>query len=133
MANYDAPEIAGHCAIEHALALRARQRLAELLRGTFTLQRVSCWHGYARDRYGRRCAIVRVDGRDVGDVLIAEKLAVSFPQPYRARPWCLHARAGGHFLDGFWLRQTTNLAIEPDAGVNCAGLRSCFETTGAIR
>jgi endonuclease YncB( thermonuclease family) len=89
LANHDAPEIVGHCARERELAWRAKRRLEELLRGPYTLQRVPCWHGYARDRYGRRCAIVRVGGKDVADVLIAEGLAVKFPQPSRHRPWCL--------------------------------------------
>jgi micrococcal nuclease len=94
MASYDSPELHGHCAHERELAWRAKRRLEELLRAPYTLQRVSCWHDHARDRYGRMCAIVKVGGEDVGDILTREGLAVPFPQATRARPWCLHARAG---------------------------------------
>jgi micrococcal nuclease len=88
MANYDSPEINGRCAHERDLAWKAKHRLEELMRGQYTLRPVPCWHGHARDRYGRRCAIVKVGSKDVGDILTREGLAVSFPQPSRARPWC---------------------------------------------
>ena len=88
MSNYDTPEINGHCQHERDLAWRAKHRLQDLLRGPFTVTPVRCWHGYTRDRYGRRYAVVRVAGQDVGDILIRERLAVSFPQPSRWRPWC---------------------------------------------
>jgi endonuclease YncB( thermonuclease family) len=89
LANHDSPELYGaHCARERALAWKAKHRLEELLRAPHTLQPVRCWHGHTRDRYGRKCAIIRVNGEDVGDTLIREELAVKFPQPSRWRPWC---------------------------------------------
>jgi endonuclease YncB( thermonuclease family) len=88
-ARYDSPELHhARCARERDLALRAKHRLEALLRQPFTIEHVRCWHGYLRDRYGRSCAVVRVNGIDVGDILIREGLAVSFPQPTAARPWC---------------------------------------------
>jgi endonuclease YncB( thermonuclease family) len=79
LAAHDAPELYGHCAYERESAW------------SHTLQPVRCWHG-ARDHYGRRCAIVKVAGEDVGQTLVREGLAVPFPQPTRARPWCVHPR-----------------------------------------
>jgi endonuclease YncB( thermonuclease family) len=80
--NIDAPELSHPgCASEHAAALRARDRLAELLRGGVVVLR------RGRDLYGRTLAIVLdLDGEDIGARLVAEGLAR--PWDGRRRPWC---------------------------------------------
>ena len=82
----DAPEINGRCPSERALAIRARQRLSELLRGQVTLS------GNRRDRYGRALRRVVVNGVDVGEALIEE----GYARVWRGRrePWC-GAEVGG--------------------------------------
>ena len=64
--NIDAPEIEGQCAYETDLALQSKIRLAELLKG----QRIEILH-QGTDRYGRTLAAIRVEGRDVGDILVS--------------------------------------------------------------
>lgn len=80
----DAPEIRGRCRAEKRLALRARDRMAALVRGGVTMQ----VRGRPVDRYGRPLRVVRDSrGRDVAEVMIAEGLA----RPYhgeRRRGWC---------------------------------------------
>jgi endonuclease YncB( thermonuclease family) len=87
--NIDAPEsFHARCEHELVLALKARQRLKQLLTaGAIKLQRDG------HDRTGRTLARVRVGGRDVGDILIGEGHAL----PYRSggnnkltrlRVWC---------------------------------------------
>lgn len=83
--NVDTPEIHGKCDAEIDMANRARERLAQLIPvGTIVdLQRIK------DDKYlGRIDAnVIMNDGRDVGDVLVNEKLA----RPYnggRRMPWC---------------------------------------------
>ena len=80
--NIDAPEISSPgCASEYATAIRARDRLAELLRpGVVVLRR-------GRDFYGRTLAVVLdLDGGDIGARLVAEGLARLWDG--RRRPWC---------------------------------------------
>ena len=75
--SYDTPEphndICGGRA-EVALAHQASARLLQLLNGNaFTVET----HG--TDRYDRTLATIRIGGTDVGDILIAEGLARSWP------------------------------------------------------
>ena len=84
MMGYDTPEpttnICGGFR-EIDLADRASRRLIELLSGTnVTIER------WGVDRYDRTLAVVRIDGVDVGDILIAEGLARSWPDG--AEFWC---------------------------------------------
>ena len=79
--NIDAPEIEGQCAYETDLALQSKIRLAELLKG----QRIEILHR-GTDRYGRTLAAIRVEGRDVGDILVSEGLARTWAG--RREPWC---------------------------------------------
>ena len=79
--NIDAPEIEGQCAYETDLALQSQIRLAELLKG----QRIEILH-QGTDRYGRTLAAIRVEGRDVGDILVSEGLARTWAG--RREPWC---------------------------------------------
>jgi endonuclease YncB( thermonuclease family) len=69
---------------EYRLGLRAKARLKQLVKsGKITLER-----GLGREHYGRELARLRIDGRDVGDILMAEGLA----KPFNLRPpkpvWC---------------------------------------------
>lgn len=80
VADIDAPEIEGKCSYERNLALRSRDRLAQLLDAPFSLQR------QGRDRYGRTLAVVVVANRSVGDRLVSEGLARTWTG--RREPWC---------------------------------------------
>lgn len=86
IANIDAPEIRrARCVAERLLGIEARRRLTVLLSsGRVSLSRG--WHGRRVDRWGRTLAFVLVDGRDVGAVLVAERLAR--PWDGRRHPWC---------------------------------------------
>lgn len=85
MMNIDAPEIHGACDYEINTALRARERLAELLPVGSTVELKSI----KDDKYlGRIDAYVLTpDGRDVGDILITDGLARRYSGGKRA-PWC---------------------------------------------
>jgi micrococcal nuclease len=80
----DAPEMAGHCAEESALAIRARDRLRALLNeGPF----VALARGVRSfDQYGRELRRIERGGRDLGAVMVAERLA----HHYRGHKegWC---------------------------------------------
>jgi len=79
----DAPELHGKCREERRLAIRARDRLAELL----ATDDVEILRSARPDKYRRTLAIIRADGLDVAAVLIYEKLA----RPYRGerrQSWC---------------------------------------------
>lgn len=81
VANIDTPEMRGKCRSEIRRARRARDRLAELLRGGAVR-----FERFGRDRYGRTLAAIRIDGRDAGARLIAEGLAVRYGN---GKPdWC---------------------------------------------
>ena len=84
LVDVDSPELRSRCPSERRLAIQARNRLSQLLREPFRLVR----SGRARDRYGRRLAVVvRVrDERSVGDILVAERLARTWSG--RRMPWC---------------------------------------------
>lgn len=83
IANIDAPELPGspRCDLprprwawcDYALGARSRDALAQLVAG----RRVTIARR-GRDRYGRTLALVRVEGIDAGEWLIARGLA---------RPW----------------------------------------------
>ncbi|MBI1619653.1 MAG: thermonuclease family protein [Mesorhizobium sp.] len=79
--NIDAPEIEGQCAYESDLALQSKNRLAELLNG----QQIEILR-QGTDRYGRTLAAIRVEGHDVGDILVGEGLARTWAG--RREPWC---------------------------------------------
>ena len=66
---------------EVELAHRASARLRELLnQNPFTVE------AHGQDRYGRTLATIRIGGRDVGDILIAEGLARRWPNGREF--WC---------------------------------------------
>ena len=100
LVGFNTPEtIEPVCAEERALGQKAKARLRQLVsKGRLSLERVRCsckpgTEGTDRCNYGRSCGVLRVDGRDVGDVLIAEGLAVPFvcgdtSCPPTPKPWC---------------------------------------------
>ena len=83
--NVDAPEINGKCESEINMAYQAKERLAQLL----PVGSIVDLENIKDDKYlGRIDAnAILADGRDVGDILIDEKLA----RPYsggRREGWC---------------------------------------------
>lgn len=85
MADYNTPETGSPgCDAERELGERATSRLTELLNsGEVTLHAEG---GRDTDQYGRALRVVKVDGRSVGDTLVAEGLAHEW-EGYR-REWC---------------------------------------------
>lgn len=100
LVGFNTPEsIEPRCEGERTLGLRAKARLKELVAdGSLELQRIPCscdpgTEGTEACNYGRSCGILRIDGRDVGQILISEGLAVPFrcgttSCPPTPRPWC---------------------------------------------
>lgn len=84
IADIDAPETHDpRCASEKELGDRATERLQELLdSGTVTLAPID----RDKDVYGRKLRLVLVDGKSVGDTLVAEGLARWYDG--HRRPWC---------------------------------------------
>lgn len=81
IADIDTPELDGQCVDERQRAVRARDRLVQLLRsGDVVIRRTG------KDRYGRTLAIITRDGRSVGDVLVSEGLARTWSG--RRERWC---------------------------------------------
>lgn len=83
--NIDTPETGprAHCVAERELASRATQRARALITSA---DEISVRRTGRRDRYDRIIALVQVDGRDLGELMIADGLA----RPWRGRrePWC---------------------------------------------
>lgn len=82
--GYETPETATNiCGGQSDIRLgnAATSRLIEILNtANLTIQRTG------KDRYGRTLAIIRADGRNVGDILIAEGLARRWPDGREF--WC---------------------------------------------
>ncbi|AIC28110.1 nuclease SNase-like domain-containing protein [Rhizobium etli bv. mimosae str. IE4771] len=87
------------CEHERQLGERASARLRELVsHGSARLTKVACacppgTEGTSKCNHGRSCGVLKVDGRDVGQILIEEGLAVPFVCegdrcPKTPRPWC---------------------------------------------
>jgi micrococcal nuclease len=83
--NIDTPEAGqrARCSAERSLAARATQEVRALIARASAIEMRPTGR---IDRYGRTIAFVLIDGRDLGDTLIAEGLA----RPWRGRrePWC---------------------------------------------
>jgi micrococcal nuclease len=100
LVNFNAPETtSAKCDAERALGQRAARRLRELVQAgglEFVSVKCSCVPSTAGTRYcnrGRRCGTLKAKGRDIGEILIAEGLAVPFVCgryrcPKTSRPWC---------------------------------------------
>ncbi|OWO89711.1 hypothetical protein B5E41_30130 [Rhizobium esperanzae] len=100
LVGFNTPEkFEPRCDREKQLGVRASMRLVEIVSsGKSTVTKVACscqpgTEGTRKCNYGRSCGILKVDGRDVGQTLISEGLAVPFicgsrGCPPTPRPWC---------------------------------------------
>jgi endonuclease YncB( thermonuclease family) len=101
LVGFNAPETGQRalCEAERRLGQQATRRLQELVRsGPLGFQLVACscrpgTEGTQQCNFGRRCGVLTANGRDVGAILIAERLAVPFQCgatrcPPTPRPWC---------------------------------------------
>ncbi|TBD04773.1 thermonuclease family protein [Rhizobium leguminosarum] len=100
LVGFNTPEkFSPQCEYERKLGERASSRLRELVRSpNLQLTKVPCAcpagsEGTDACSHGRSCGVLRVDGRDVGQILIGEGLAVPFickgnRCPRTPRPWC---------------------------------------------
>lgn len=90
--NIDTPETGSRarCPAERALGDRATSEARTLFSAASDIELRPTGR---TDRYGRTIAFVLIDGRDLGETLIAEGLA----RPWRGRrePWC---DAGGNLI-----------------------------------
>ena len=82
--GYDTPETTtAFCGAnnEKRLGDKATERLQDLLtNNNFSV------HRDGMDRYGRTLAVIRVNGVNVGDILISERLAREWPDGFEF--WC---------------------------------------------
>jgi endonuclease YncB( thermonuclease family) len=100
LVGFNAPETRrAQCDVERALGDRATARVRDLVRSSkLDFEFVACacspgTEGTPYCNYGRRCGILKADGRDLGAILIAENLAVPFVCgqtrcPPTPKPWC---------------------------------------------
>jgi endonuclease YncB( thermonuclease family) len=100
LVGFNAPETArARCPEERTLGEIADRRLREIVRGgnlDFSFAPCSCRPGTEGTpvcNYGRKCGTLKPQGRNVGDILISEGLAVPFvcgrySCPATPRPWC---------------------------------------------
>jgi endonuclease YncB( thermonuclease family) len=107
LVGFNAPEVRGaKCADELTVGGQATRRLRSLVKaGSLDFEPVACncprgtKEGTRACNYGRRCGVLKAGGRDVGEILIEERLAVSFKCgetgcPPAPRPWCSDRRPG---------------------------------------
>ncbi len=80
----DTPEKRGKCPKEKRLALKARDRLLELIDGAEDVQLTKVQRG----KYFRIVAQVFVDGEPVDSILIKEGLAVPYFGGTKVKNWC---------------------------------------------
>ena len=100
LVGFNAPETRrAACQAEAELGAKATRRVRDLVKAgnlDFEYVRCSCTEetlGTFVCNYGRDCATLRANGRDVGTILIEEGLAVPFicgttRCPKTPRPWC---------------------------------------------
>jgi micrococcal nuclease len=100
LVGFNTPEtFTPQCERERELGTRATDRLKELIATTsIEISEVPCacepgTEGTSACNFGRTCAIMRANGRNVGDILISEGLAARFvcgrtSCPRLPRPWC---------------------------------------------
>lgn len=98
LVGFDTPETrAPGCPEEAALGMRAKLRLGDLVTraqgaGAVPGQGAILLDDRGQDKYRRRLVVLRIDGRDVADLMIAEGLAVAYSGSARI-DWC--ARLAG--------------------------------------
>jgi micrococcal nuclease len=100
LVGFNTPETrSARCSQERALGHQATARLQQLVaNGTPSVEIVPCackpgTHGTEACNFGRACGVLKVDGRDVGETLVDERLAARFKCgatscPPLPRPWC---------------------------------------------
>lgn len=101
LVGFNAPEVSSpKCSNELAMGRRATDRMRALIRSanSIELTRVRCacapgTEGTSRCNFGRQCGVLKLDGRDAGQILITEGLAVSYvcgrtSCPPRPGNWC---------------------------------------------
>jgi len=101
LVGFNAPEVSTpKCSNELAMGRRATDRLRALIRSanSIELTRVRCacapgTEGTSRCNFGRQCGVLKLDGQDVGKILISEGLAASYicgrtSCPPRTGNWC---------------------------------------------
>ncbi len=101
LVGFNAPETGNRaeCSREREAGKAATRRMRQIVAGgALDLQFVPCscrpaTEGTPSCNYGRRCAVLRERGKDIGALLIAEGLAVPFQCgatrcPPTPRPWC---------------------------------------------
>jgi len=100
LVGFNAPETRrAACDAERQLGAKATRRLRDLVRAgdlDFVYVACSCPPGTQGTRfcnYGRDCGTLKSGGRDVGAILIEERLALPFVCgatrcPKTPRPWC---------------------------------------------
>ena len=100
LVGFNTPETRrAQCEAERELGATATRRVRDLVRaGNLDFEFVACacssgTEGTLSCNYGRRCGTLKANGRDVGEILISEGLAVSFvcgPTrcPPTPKPWC---------------------------------------------
>lgn len=84
--GYDTPEVGrnAECTQEAAMGERAKSRMAELLQ----TPGLTVEDSGEVDRFGRPLVVLRLpDGRSIGSLLIAERLAVEW-RPGKDFDWC---------------------------------------------
>ena len=83
-AGVDTPEMRGKCQQEKDLALKARNRVRDLLSQahSITLKDVE------RRKYFHLVATVEADGQDMSDLLLQEGLAVVYDGGGKTKDWC---------------------------------------------
>ena len=88
IANIDTPETRrARCANERILGVIATNRVRDLLSGAeIGIVRGDPLDGRLQDRYGRTLAVISVNGKDLGEILIAEGLARRWPDGPKF--WC---------------------------------------------
>jgi endonuclease YncB( thermonuclease family) len=100
LVGFNAPETRkAACEAEGELGAKATRRVRDLVRdGNLDFEFIACscppgTEGTQACNYGRRCGTLKANGHDVGELLIAEGLAVAFlcgetRCPKTPRPWC---------------------------------------------
>ena len=84
LSNIDTPEIKGQCLREKKLALIARDRLRQLVNNAHVIE----IHNLQRGKYFRIVADLMLDGENASEMLVREKLGVTYNGGKKNHSWC---------------------------------------------